>query len=255
MTDEEYFSHPYISASKLKIFAGPEWNYSRRQALHKLQTPRKPNDGMAVGSIFHEIMEKGWTDAKACPYSEFRTNEAKAWKASHDGPIIKQSMIDTAKMMAESVKLTCPDIWDLARSMTTQAERPIFNHDLKLKCKEDLFDASTGEIYDWKLAYDVTPSGIRRACDRLHYDLQEAQYLKTDVDASVFNFLFVQSEPPFEVVKVPGQPILERGMRKWEVAMERYKRRMDGVLNAVTVDPAYPSESAPLEEDLDRVEL
>jgi len=251
MTDEEYFSHPYVSASKLKIFAGPEWNYSKRQSLHKLQTPFKPSDAMNVGTLFHEIMEKGWTDAKACPYSEFRTEEAKAWKEKHEGPIIKQKMIDTAKMMAESVKLMSPETWDLARSMITEKERAVFNHGHKMKCKQDLFDASSGATYDWKLAYDVTPSGIRKACDRLHYDLQAAHYLMTDEDATEFNFLFVQSEAPFEVVKVPASSIVDRGMRKWEVAMERYRRRMDGVLEATTIDPSYPDRTPVEDEDVE----
>jgi len=248
MSDEQYFAHSYLNASTLKMFAGPESKFSKRQALHKLQTPREPSPAMSLGSLFHQIMEVGYLDVEPCPYSDFRKKEAREWRDRQTGPIYTQADIDTAKMMAESVKLTAPQIWDMARSSFAIREREVYNDKKGMKCKEDLF--LDGEIWDWKSCRAITPYDIRRACDFFAYDLQCAHYLNTDEDAESFNFVFVQSEAPFEVVIVPGAPILERGQQKWDTAYRRYNERMDGVLEAVVVDPSWEQK-----ETFEEVEL
>ena len=253
MGDKEYFSHAYLNASTLKMFSGPDSRYSKRQALHRLQTPRKPSPAMALGSLFHQAMEVGYIDASPAPYAEFRTKDAKAWKEQQEElgrPILTQKDIGTAKMMMESVKLMAPEVWDLARSQMTLAEREVYNHDHKLKCKEDLFDPTTGAIHDWKTCKAITPCDIRKAIDFFDYDLQAAHYLMTDQDATSFNFLFVQSEAPFEVVIVPAQSVIDRGMRKWDRAFLRYQHRMEGVLEATTIDPSW-DDQMPEDEDVE----
>lgn len=252
MSDQEYFAHPYLNNSNLKNFAGPEYRYSKRQALHKLQNPFKPTDATLLGDLFHEGMEHGWVKTRPAPYSEFRTNEAKEWKKKQNGIVYTQKMVDTAKYMLEAVKLMAPDVWDIARSQTTQAEREVYNHDLETKCKEDLFDGVDGVIWDWKSCQDTTPAGIRKSIDTLHYDMAQYHYLQTDEDAKDFMWLFVQSDAPYEVVIVPGKPVLERGRLKWETAYHRYKNRMKGVLDAPTIDPSYPNEfPQQIEEDVE----
>lgn len=252
MSDQEYFAHPYTNASTLKIFSGPESKYSKRQALHKLETPREPSPAMSLGSLFHQAMEIGYLDVEPCPFDDFRTKAAREWRDNHVGPIYTQKDIDTANCMMESVKRSAPYIWDLARHPDGVREKEVFNDDKKLKCKEDLF--LDGIIYDWKSCKAITPYDIRRACDFFHYDLQAAHYLETDVEAENFIFVFVQSEAPFEVVIVPGGSILERGRKKWEIAFKRYKTRLEGVLEAVTVDPSW-EQMEQEEENLDDVTI
>ena len=197
-------------------------------------------------------MEFGYIKTKPAPYTEFRTNEAKAWKAQQDGKIYTQKMIDKAKAMIESVKISAPDVWDLARSSLGLREREVYNDKTKTKCKDDLF--INGVIWDWKSAADVTPYGIRKAIDNLCYDMAQCHYLMTDTDAHDFWWLFIQNEAPYEVVKVPGKPVLERGKFKWLQAYERYQRRMDEVLEATTVSPDW-DQPQPQQEEEEDVEL
>ena len=255
MSDKEYFSHPFINASKLKIFSGREDRYSKRQALHQLQTPKK-SKAFDFGTLFHQGMELGHIDAKAAPFTEFRTNEAKAWRDSQVEkglPIIKQQDIDKAKTMIESVKISAPDVWDKARDSLGIREREVYNSELLTKCKEDLF--LDGTIWDWKTCADPTPYGIKLACDKFGYDLQAYHYMQTDTDADQFKFLFVQTEPPHEVVIVPARSILERGKMKWETAMRRYMERLDSVLDAEIVDPSWDEPHYIEEEETEAIEL
>jgi len=240
MSDKEYFAHPFLNASTLKAFSGPEDRYSQRQALYKMQTPFNPTPAMQLGTLFHAGMEDGFVKAKPALYTEFRSDKAKAWRADMEErgePIYSQKDIDTAKAMIESVKIMAPDVWDKARSSLAVREREVYNGARKLKCKEDLF--IEGTVWDWKSAKGITPYDIRRSCDFFGYDLQAFHYLSADIEAKDFNFLFVQTEAPFEVVIVPAKPIMERGRKKWETAFRRYKDRTNEVLQAKTINPLW----------------
>jgi hypothetical protein len=211
---ESYFGdYASVSQSMLKDFANRRRLYEAYYVTRTAERP-KPTDPMRKGTALHTALLEpdrfeeivcGWPDGLLSDDGGIRTKEAKAYRdqCRADGRVLlKDSERDDVQAMVESIRRVLGK-W-LARDAAK--EKSIFWNDelsgLPLKSRIDwLIMSKKPVLFDIKTTADASPGEFRRACERLGYGIQHAQYIDAVEQAigttPLFYFVAVENKFPF----------------------------------------------------------
>lgn len=210
--DTEYFKHPAISYSKLKVFKQSRRRYKAMYVDRTLQF--EPTESMQLGSAVHCLtLEPHLFDVRyvVAPKVDRRTNVGKAtWadfcKHAEGKTVLDDSMYRTACNASNAIKDNRAATLLLEQS--GYCEHPLMwdhPHVFGVKCKAKLDKAVVGPqiIFDLKTTQDATPSAFARTIASYGYDGQAAWYSE-GFEAEygewpTFIFIAVQTDAPYEV--------------------------------------------------------
>lgn len=209
-----YFEDKRINASMLKCFAGD--HYSQRQAVHRWKN-FTPTKAVNLGSAVHHGIEHIGREVLLEEYADFFKETLKTEKSRLENAAIVPKIV-------AAFKDQLPDLVDEIKAKPIQVEAEFYTDDKKAKID------FVGEacIWDWKTTSDVSYWGIKNRIRDLHYDLQAAHYLEV-TGYEAFNFAFIQTAEPFEIVIVPAsEAMIESGKQKAEIAQARLESYLIG---------------------------
>jgi hypothetical protein len=182
---------------------------------------RESTDAMSTGTLIHAIMAGATESITISPYDDFRTKDAREWRASamESGKIIvKAEALTLAAKVADSIKAKA------ALGIDNTPFAPTAKHEAAAIWQEDgcycraLFDCLNitehgADIWDWKTTNDISDRGIEKAVAKYRYDIQAAFYLRglekllpAYRGRTSFVFVFVETEAPYTVRRVCLQP-------------------------------------------------
>lgn len=250
MTDEEYFAHPAINASSLKVIDSSLAEFDEYRKKESKSTP-----SMSIGSVAHALILEGseamenligekyhvlrLTDENA-PVNpstgSFYGEKSKKfidWEEEFAGgkPVISELEFDRIAGMAKAIKRH--PMASKLFAMNGKAEVAIFATDeetgLEMKIKVDWLLKKV--MVDLKTCADSTFRGFRMACYKFKYWLQDLHYTNTakaaGLDIERFVFIAVQSTPPFCVavyeLTLEGSTYVDR----YRETLENYKGALE----------------------------
>jgi exodeoxyribonuclease VIII len=210
--DKEYFTHPAISYSKLKVFRQSRKKYKAMYVDRTLQ--QEPTDSMQLGSAVHCLtLEPHSFDVRyaVAPKVDRRTNIGKAtWsefcEASEGKTVLDADTYRKATNAANAIKDNRAASQLLA--LPGFCERPLmWKHPnvfgVECKAKLDKVTGAAGIIFDIKTTQDATPAQFARTIASYGYDGQAAWYSEGFEaefgDWPTFIFIAVQTDAPYEV--------------------------------------------------------
>lgn len=239
ISNEEYHSHPSLSASGCKRIL--------RSMAHYL-APQESTPAMELGTAIHTAVlepDKWHATYLLKPDGiDLRTSEGKAWKASTEGKIVlSQKDWDTCQGITSAILRHA-----IASKIFTDghAEQSILvrdeDHGIDLRCRPDY--VSRNLIIDLKSAVSSSPRDFARSVITYGYDVQEAFYRRVwqiETGEMPRGFVFVAAEKvaPYAVsVVMLDDDFYDRGHRLMMSALRDYARWVsDGMPQIV---PAYP---------------
>lgn len=229
-----YFDIPKINASTLKLFSGPEEDFSPFSSVYAMRN-REDKPAYQMGHAAHEALQyQGKIQPKYVRsiYETFRSNKAKDWRdqqISEGKEVLSQKDYDAVTTMVDAVWNNCPvDVKEIIQNQSAKREA-IYQTD-EYKAMMDLVDDET--IFDYKTTASKTPGQIQREAFNYGYHIQAYHYrmVKELVDGSAgeFFFIFVSKAAPHEVFLFRATPdFLQKGKEDWQVAMERHQKYKD----------------------------
>lgn len=243
MRHDEYWNDLRINASKLKCFAGRD--YDPAIALHKAKTPFTPKPSMELGTAVHGIVELCGDipgDVITCPFDSYRTKEAKQWREDHAGHIIlSDDDMEKAKRMAARILNDTPkDIRDMILSPNANREKAFFNNDLKALMDLELY----AHAIDYKTTSATSPQQFEREIAKYHYHLQAEHYRITG-GLLEFAFVAVSSVEPHPVWTFRcDASFFEWGRFEWHRAYKRMMQALEGIQthDAILKSPPWARE-------------
>lgn len=218
MSFEEYRALDLINKSHLSNFVP---GGSPRQALYSKETK-----SLTDGTAFHSVMEhgiEGNPEIVVSPYPDFRTKDAKAWKAAREDEgkiIVKQEFIDrltaargyTVDLIKSQIGLDVTDgKGDHELTVVTDTEK------IRLDYTRD------EAHFDWKTVSSAHPAAVYKDIELYNYDLQSYYYSKVYHEVTgewrPFVFAFQELKPPFNCVLVQ---ISQNTPEAWALAKSKY---------------------------------
>jgi hypothetical protein len=182
-----YHQDPRLSASKLKAYLQHDPAVAHYMDAH----PTPPTDAMRMGTALHALMEG--QQLTISPFTEYRTNEAKAWRDAHP-EALKQSEANEVLAWQQAImgELYQQDLLDVyGRS---QSEVEIYNDRFKAK-----IDALCDDIVlDWKTSACTNLQQLYREMHANHWHLQASHYVEM-AKAKRFIFVVVSKVAPHPV--------------------------------------------------------
>lgn len=125
MTDAEYYARPEWSYSQMKtiITDGIDYAVAAKRGL----LPQPAGKAIDVGQLAHgELLKQGTSSQFVVShYSDFRTKEAREWKAEQTLPIITENDFEQLNGICEAVK-THPLYEVLLCGDGIENEKPLF---------------------------------------------------------------------------------------------------------------------------------
>lgn len=234
MSRKNYFSHPGLNASKLKLFSGEP--FSPKTSVYQLNHQEDEEKvHFKKGSAVHDALEfKGKLPDKYIlkEYSTFSSKEAKAWRddqLSQGKVILKQEDLEAVHNMVKTIWNGCPELIKKAiQSKSACREYELYVDEFKAML--DLYH--NGIIYDYKSSRHATEYQIKRDAYLLKYHVQAYHYKKIALmlgfEVKDFFFLVVCSNPPHELIVMRcDDEFMEKGEEEWNNAYERYQKFKD----------------------------
>ena len=224
MSNEMYHADKgSISTSLIKKMAN-----TFAHADYALHSEFEQTAAMQLGTVFHDLVLEDGMGFEVQPDVNARTKAGKAtladFKELNEGKlIVKQEVVDTARMMRESVyKHTTAS----ALLKSGDAEMSIFwdHKGQQLRCRPDFYNTAN-VVVDLKSAIDASPAGFAKAVANFGYDLQEAIYrdgVTTQLEVKDFVFIVTDNKPPHltAVYRLKTEDVLK--------ARDKYHRLLSG---------------------------
>lgn len=220
ITPEQYFAEPCPTAAltnsgiKMLLNSCPAKFAFHHPALGQTEEGREEQvrafkgGAQRLGSLVHRLaLDKG-DDYAVSPHDEYRTKEAKEWKADQEalGIIpVKQAVFDDAQAMAATIREgiqreTCGEPYQTEVVMAWKRE--VNGHAIWCRAMIDVWCPSLNLALDVKTCADAGDKAVNRAM-ATGYAGQDAWYrsgieaITQDHGRTRFGFLFVESEAPF----------------------------------------------------------
>lgn len=230
ITRAQYNALPGINLSRLKHI-----RFSPAKFRYLIENPTPPTPAMVFGLVCDSLMFGTEFEYRVSPFTEFRSNEARAWKAKceEDGvPWIHADREAEAEQLITSA-MSHPEI---ARIMAKGREQVAITAEIELpsgrsaltKSLLDWVSDSFCCVADFKTAQSAAEEDFSRQLLRMFYHVQAALYLDvyqgaTGDTKSVWTWLTVESEPPFCPAVWAARPEhLELGRRVYIQWLEKY---------------------------------
>ena len=234
-----------------------EFNQSPYKWAHK--EPFVPTAAMRLGTAAHLMVlepEKVSDQIRISPFENFRTKEAREWKAEQEltGKIVMSaSEGETLDGITVASNLALDDILGPGVKCATEVEVGGCWNDVELCGLIDIVEPSEEMLWDLKTTATI---GDERALQRLifdrGYDVQAAMYadlfaFQKDLDKPPgFGFIFVETSEPFEATWVTlSEESIASGRQRYLPLINRWKQLRDvplgelpgGVPKGTTIDP------------------
>ena len=266
-----YHRGPGISKSGLDLIARSPAHYK----FH-VEHPSPDTRATRIGTAFHTLLlepERFDTEYVLAPYTEWRTKEAKEWRAAQQEAGLFVLM---AKAGADPVRN--PSEWDLIHRMRDSvmehpyaplflqagiSERSMYwrqrcsvrlgdggeevERNELARLRADRIDTAHNVLVDIKTARDASYTGFARACVEHRYHLQREWYMMGARECGhafdEFIFLVVESGPPY------GIGLYTIPQRWCQQAAAMLRSNLETYARCLELDewPAYPHEVRDLE--------
>lgn len=216
-----------ISASMLKDFAPSPYAW-------RWGPGKKVTAAMRAGSLMDAALtepEKIAAECVVCPFKDFRTDAAKAWKAENEGKlIVTEEDIEDAHKAARKVR-EHHEAGKILEDCDFQVAVVGNVGNIPAKCLIDILprEGSWDEvIWDYKTTVGIDDELIRRTMGNFRYHWSAAFYrtlwnkVSTDRHCERFGFIF-QDRETYEVrVLVLSDDDMARGTRAIKKSLEEY---------------------------------
>lgn len=242
---------PSLSSSigRILITQSPLHAWTASPRLNPYWEPKESRE-FDIGTAAHaEILGRG-QPAVAYPESVLASNGAASTKAakefakqSRDAGLIplKAEQVDAIGAMAEKLRTKLDELGvtlDPERSEIAALARI---DDVMCRCMVDNAPLAHSEpLWDFKTTTDASPNAIIKAVMNYGYDFQAGHYLETWKAATgedrIFNFIFQEKTPPYEV------GVVRLGFESTEMARKKTARAREIWRNCIGSDywPGYP---------------
>lgn len=211
-----YHKRDAVSSSKLKLFIKSAERYHRTHVVHDVLAPT--SDALDFGIAAHALLESEDAFRLACavnPYSNFRSDGAKAWRASMEaqGKVVLSPAEEAALRKMRSNAHAHPTLGRLIASApeTEVTWRAKFGR-FYVQARTDRYSAIGCELTDGKpyfIDYKTTPTlldnAFEREASKYDYHFQMGYYrevVKAVVGGEEPPRAFIgalESEPPYDV--------------------------------------------------------
>lgn len=234
MTNIEYHSRPEWSYSQMKVILDSGIDYA--VAAKRGMLPGPSSKAIDLGELAHMFVLGG--DAEifvVTPYSDFRTKEAREWKAEQleRGKIIVTKdqygaiaqIVDNVERHPMSAKLL------KGENVKHEIEMYATVDGVKLRGKADALLINGGSIVVTDIKTTAQFDDWRYKAMRRHYDLQAATYTligaasqKVDVSSAEFYFCVAETVAPYRVqYHYVSQEFLDHGETKLAGCLQKIK--------------------------------
>ncbi len=233
MPEEEYHSHPALSASGMKNLLRSPKHFRAARALNKAKAEFDTGHAvhakvLGVGAPIVEIPSR-----LLSADGGIRSNDAKEWveNARSAGEVPLKPVVYASVMRAVEAILANPKARALLE-VPGWTEASLFGEDPLTGVKQrGRIDRLADQLVDLKTTTDVRKQKLRSAISDFHYDLSAAVYralveIVLGADPGPMHLIFAEKEPPHEVaVVVLSHPDwVEGGRRKMRAALDLYAR-------------------------------
>ena len=210
MTSEEYYSHPALSHSRLKLI-----ERSPAHFRHWMEHQKESTDALDFGRLFHASIlepETVATDFTVAPDVDRRTKAgkeeyAKFLKSATGKTVVSAADLEMVGAMSASISTD-----DAAKSLVFEAvaggrveEAHLWRDQalaLEMKAKADAI-IRNGVVIDLKTTTDASPSAFASSIARYGYHTQAAFYARAvraaGMDFGGFIIIAVEKTPPYAV--------------------------------------------------------
>lgn len=209
------------------------WKFGRNPYKFKFGPEKEETAAMSWGSMVdHALTSPDTLDEVyvVSPYKDFRSNEAKEWKANTEEAgkkIVSADDIEQARKASTCILrhniagqvMLCAE---LQASMVVSYEEPVSGEELRVKGRLDVLPDEGDAYADW--IFDLKTIGslslVAKHTADFGYHVQAAIYLDvfnalSDTPRNRFGFIFQESAAPYEVAVFELEPdAIERG-RQW----------------------------------------
>lgn len=233
MPEEEYHSHPALSASGMKNLLRSPKHFRAARSLNKAKAEFDIGHAvharvLGIGAPMVEIPA-----SKLSADGGIRSNDAKAWvdAARAEGQVPLKPLVFAAVKRGSEAVLANPKARALLET-PGYTEVSLFAEDEQTGVKlRGRIDRLADSLIDLKTTTDVRPQKLRAAVTDFHYDLSAAVYrelvrLVIGEDPGPMHLIFVEKEAPHEVrvVRLSHPDWVEGGSRKMRAAIDLYAR-------------------------------
>jgi PDDEXK-like domain of unknown function (DUF3799) len=243
VTPTEYLSDPCraptLSASIAHtiVSESPLHAWQRHPRLGGSLSTSSSNGSKAKddGSLIHRLLLGKGKDIELVPFYDFRTNAAKAIRdaATSVGKLpVLQHVLEERGVAAVRLK---EKLEQRGYSLSGESELAIewteTCAEVPVRCRSmlDHVFRSKGKIYDLKSCASANPRKIARTFVEYGYDIEYVAHTRAlaqlcpALKCVDFTFLFLEIEPPYEIVPVkPDGQLLEIGRLRWENAVRTW---------------------------------
>ena len=204
---------PELSASTAKLIASRSVAHAWDRHPKGGRRREPPTERMTNGTILDSLLLGGDAELIESPHEEYRTKEAKEWKAGvlALGKVpIKAKELDAAKAAAEKIKQRLAREGVVLDGVNQQTA--IWDEEGGVRCKArfDHWKRNDLTIYDLKIVDNAHPESVTRKIVDFGYDIQAAAYTRA-VETLIpeaagrvrFIFLFCEDSSPHEPLVRP----------------------------------------------------
>jgi len=224
---------------------------------------RESTPAMGLGSIVHGELAGEQSDYVLGNWDNYRSKDAQAWRdgvvATGKTPVLERD-VEAARPVVTAIRTKAGagisnDPFDARGNNEVTAiwkEGEVY---CRARYDRLLVDPNGyADLWDWKTTQDISPRAIERTIVKFGYHIQAAFYLRGLVACLPayrrrvsFNFVFVETEPPYAVRRVVlspaflaiGDKACRDAINQWQSAI---KRNAWTVTHADTLElepPAY----------------
>lgn len=221
MTTDEKVNIDHLSYSTCKKILNKGVDYALGTKLGLIdETYGKAAD---IGTMAHALVLGGEPEWVVSPYSDFRTKEAKEWKAEQTKIIIKESEFDTICAIADAIKahplaVELIELCNLEQRLDAEVEG------IKFLGYADGISADRKTIFDLKTTGQFDSFSGRWFAIQQDFDLQAAVY-NLFGDEPKYYFVVAESVAPFRVqIFGTSSEFIESGNNKLQRAIEEFNK-------------------------------
>ncbi len=191
-----------------------------------------PTAAMVNGTILDSLLLGGDTELVESPHEEYRTKEAKEWKAgvlAAGKQPVKAKELHYAREAAIAIR---KNLYDAGLDLDGENQlSAIWDVDgVRCRARLDHWKEKDGLIVDLKTADNASPSVLGRKMVDFGYAIQHAAYisaietLRPELAGRVrFVFAFAETEPPYAVtIAHPAGTMRALGKWQWEKAVRTW---------------------------------
>ena len=176
-----------------------------------------------IGTMAHALVLGGDPEWIVSPYTDFRTNEAKAWKAEQTKTIIKESEFDQICQIADAIKAH-PLAVELIDACNLEQKLEATIDGIKFVGYADGISQDRKTIFDLKTTGQFDSFGGRWYAYNQDYDLQASVYRLFGDDPEYY-FIVAESVAPYRVQIFGTAPeFFDSGNVKLQKAIDEFNQ-------------------------------